>query len=83
MYSATLVFIYALSSPQYNLVELKRMCLEDMFPDITGENAAEALIISDFYKAGDVKAAAIAFIRRWADNSTYICSAWVFRRGFK
>ena len=49
-----------------------------MYSTLTEDNAAEALVIADLYKAGDVKAAAIAFIRRWADNSTYICGSWAF-----
>ena len=61
---------HVLSSLQYELEELKRICFQQMFSDITEENAAEALIVADLYRAGDVKAAAISFIRRWVENPT-------------
>jgi len=48
----------------YELEELKKTCLSTMFPAITADNAAEALIVADLFRAGDIKAAAIAFIRR-------------------
>ena len=60
----TLVFTLVLFSLQYELKELKRICFQQMFSDITQDNAAEALIVADLYRAGDVKAAAISFIRR-------------------
>ena len=52
-----------LSILQYDLEELKRRCFQELFPSITAENAAEALITADLYKAKEIKAAAIAFIR--------------------
>jgi len=48
----------------YELDELKKICLSAMFPAITADNAAEALIVADLFRVGDIKAAAIAFIRR-------------------
>ena len=52
------------TSLQYELDELKGVCLEKMFPDITADNAAQVVIVADLYGADDLKTAAMTFIRR-------------------
>ena len=58
------MLIFVISSLQYELDELKRICLKKMFSDITAENAAEIVIVADLYRADDLKTAAMTFIRR-------------------
>ena len=61
---AMLIRIPVLSLFQYELEELKGICFAKMYSSITEDNAAEALITADLYRADDVKTAAIEFIRR-------------------